>query len=48
VRYAFAALKGGDSADDAGDLPFIDVEILLDGLGCEEGAAATGALGELL
>jgi hypothetical protein len=48
VRHALAALKGGDRADDAGDLPFIDVEILLDGFGCEEGAAAAGALGELL
>ena len=48
VRHAFAALKGSDGADDAGDLPFVDVEILLDGFRREEGAAATGALGEFL
>ena len=48
MRDTFAALKGGDGADDAGYLPFIDVEVFLDGFGGEEGATAAGAFGELL
>jgi hypothetical protein len=47
VRDVFAALKGGDGALDAGNLPFIDVEIFLDGFGGEEGTTASGAFGEL-
>jgi hypothetical protein len=40
VGDAFAALKGGDGADDAGHLPFVDVEVFLNGFGREEGATA--------
>jgi hypothetical protein len=45
---ALAALKGSDSAENAGDLPLVDVEIFLDGFGREKGSAVAGALGELL
>jgi hypothetical protein len=48
VRDAFAAVKRGDSAENTGDLPLVDVEIFLDGFGREEGPAAAGALGQLL
>jgi hypothetical protein len=44
VRNAFPALKQGKGADDAGGLPFGEIEIFLDGLRREEGAAAAGIL----
>jgi hypothetical protein len=47
VRDAFASVKRGESARDAGDLPLIGVEVGGNRLGREERPAATGALGEL-
>jgi hypothetical protein len=41
VRDAFAAVKRGDGAENAGDLPLVDVEIFLDGFGREERAGAS-------
>jgi hypothetical protein len=48
VRDAFATLKRGDGADDSSDLPFINVEVFLNGFGRKEGTAGPGAFGELL
>jgi hypothetical protein len=48
VRDTLAALKGSDGADDAGHLPFIDVEVFLNGFRCKEGATAPRAFRKLL
>ena len=48
VRDAFAALKRDYGPLDAGNLPFIRVEIVVERLGGEEGAGAPSTLGELL
>jgi hypothetical protein len=44
VRDAFAALKG-DGPSDAGNPPFIRIEIVVERLGGEEGVGAPSTLG---
>ena len=47
MRDAFASVKRGERARDAGDLPLVGVEVGGDRLGREERSAAARALGEL-
>src|SRR5258708_28703124 len=46
VRNSFAAIERGDRLLDAGNLPLIDVEVLLDRLAREERTAAARVLGQ--
>src|SRR5208282_4985835 len=48
VGNPLAAVERRDRLLDAGDLPLVDIEILVDRLGREKRAAAAGAPGELL
>src|SRR5438552_3363065 len=48
VGDRFAAIEGRDRPLDAGNLPLVDVEVLVDRLGREEGTAAARALGQFL
>jgi hypothetical protein len=48
VGDAFASVKRGETARDAGDLPLVGVEVGGNRFGGEERSAATCAFGELL
>lgn len=45
---AFSAVKRGERFCDAGDLPLVYVEVLVNGFGGEKRTAPTGTLGQLL